>query len=92
MTKKQIRETLSTIIAKLNDNLSFFNDDSELVEISDLLQELEGKIENIDDIDIKYHWNVISSLLQKFNLNEWVNKKPPITTLDRKQQSLLEFI
>ena len=54
--------------------------------------ELEGKIENIDDIDIKYHWNVISSLLQKFNLNEWVNKKPPITTLDRKQQSLLEFI
>ena len=45
MTKNQIRQPLSMIIAKLNDNLSFFNDDSELVEISDLLQELEGKIE-----------------------------------------------
>jgi len=45
MTKKQIRNTLSMIIGKLNDNLSFFNDDSELVEISDLLQKLEGEIE-----------------------------------------------
>ena len=54
--------------------------------------ELEGNVEDIDDIDIKYHWNIISSLLQKFNLGQWVNKKPPITTLDRKQQSLLEFV
>ena len=44
MTKKQIRKTLNIIIDKLNDNLSFFNNDSELVKISDLLQELEGKI------------------------------------------------
>ena len=44
MTKKQIRKTLNIIIDKLNDNLSFFNNDSELVKISDLLQELVGKI------------------------------------------------
>jgi hypothetical protein len=54
--------------------------------------ELEGNIDSIDDIDIKYHWNIISNLLQKFDLSQWVNKKPLITVLDRKQQSLLEFI
>ena len=54
--------------------------------------ELEGNVDNIDDIDIKYHWNIISNLLQKFQLNQWINKKPPITALDRKQQSLLEFV
>ena len=54
--------------------------------------ELEGNVESIDDIDIKYHWNIISNLLQKFDLKQWVNKKPPLTALDRKQQSLLEFV
>ena len=54
--------------------------------------ELEGYVDTIDDIDIKYHWNIISNLLQKFDLVQWVNKKPPLTTLDRKQQSLLEFV
>tara|TARA_R110000751_G_scaffold119302_8_gene219772 strand:- start:1894 stop:4131 length:2238 start_codon:yes stop_codon:yes gene_type:complete len=54
--------------------------------------ELEGYVDTIDDIDIKYHWNIISNLLQKFSLPQWINKKPPLTTLDRKQQSLLEFV
>ena len=54
--------------------------------------ELEGNVDSIDDIDIKYHWNIISNLLQKFDLTQWINKKPPITALDRKQQSLLEFV
>lgn len=54
--------------------------------------ELEGYVDSIDDIDIKYHWNIISNLLQKFDLAQWINKKPPLTTLDRKQQSLLEFV
>tara|TARA_Y100001951_G_C11061435_1_gene141070 strand:- start:127 stop:276 length:150 start_codon:yes stop_codon:yes gene_type:complete len=44
LSKEQIRGKLNTIIKKLDENLSFFNDDSELVEISDLLQELEGQI------------------------------------------------
>ncbi len=44
MTKKQIRKTLSMIIEKLDNNLSFVNHDSEFVEISDLLQQLEHKI------------------------------------------------
>ena len=54
--------------------------------------ELEGNVESIDDIDIKYHWNIVSNLLQKFNLTQWVNKKPLLTVMDRKQQSLLEFV
>ena len=54
--------------------------------------ELEGYVDTIDDIDIKYHWNIISNLLQKFDLVQWINKKPPLTILDRKQQSLLEFV
>ena len=57
-----------------------------------ILVELEGNVDTIDDIDIKYHWNIISNLLQKFDLAQWVNKKPPLTALDRKQQSLLEFV
>ena len=42
--KETNRETLSMIIEKLNNNLSFINHDSEFVEISDLLQQLEHKI------------------------------------------------
>ena len=53
---------------------------------------LDSLVNDIDDIDIHYHWGIISNLLSKFQLNEWVKKKPPLTLLDKKQQSLLEWI
>jgi DNA polymerase elongation subunit (family B) len=53
---------------------------------------LSQQVDNIDDIDIKYHWDIISSLLQKFGLSNHMRRKPPITTMDTKQRQLLDFI
>ena len=53
---------------------------------------LKETIKDIEEIDIRYYWDTISGLLQKFKLNEWVRKKPPITVLDKKQQSLMEWL
>ena len=53
---------------------------------------LESMVNSIDEIDIRYYWDTISTLLKKFQLMEWVKKKPPLTVLDKKQQSLLEWI
>ena len=53
---------------------------------------LESMIKSIDEIDIRYYWDTISTLLNKFQLVEWVKKKPPLTVLDNKQQSLMEWI
>ena len=53
---------------------------------------LESLVEDIDEIDIRYYWDTISTLLQKFQLTEWVRKKPPLTLLDKKQQSLMAWM
>ena len=53
---------------------------------------LESLVEDIDEIDIRYYWDTISTLLQKFQLTEWVRKKPPLTVLDKKQQSLMDWM
>ena len=53
---------------------------------------LESLVEDIGEIDIVYHWNMISGLLDKFGLQEYVKKKPPLTVIDKKQKSLLEFV
>jgi DNA polymerase I len=53
---------------------------------------LEQFVKSKDDIDIKYHWNIITSLMKKFSLERWVKKKVPITVLDKNQQSLMEFV
>ena len=49
-------------------------------------------VKNKSDIDVRYHWNIISSLLQKFKLDEWVKKDPPLTIIDDKQQTLMDYI
>jgi len=49
-------------------------------------------VKNKSDIDVRYHWNIISSLLQKFKLDEWVKKDPPLTIIDDKQRSLMDYI
>ena len=53
---------------------------------------LESTVSSIDKIDITYHWDIISTLLHKFTLTEWIKKAPPLTLLDKKQQSLMEWI
>jgi len=53
---------------------------------------LKETIKSVDEIDITYYWDTISNLLTKFNLKEHVKKKPPLTMLDKKQQSLAEWI
>ena len=53
---------------------------------------LKELVKNVDEIDIFYYWDTISVLLQKFSLTEWVKKKPPLTLVDKKQQSLMEWM
>ena len=53
---------------------------------------LDSLVKDIDDIDIHYHWDIISTLLGKFQLQTWVKKKPPLTLIDKKQQSLMEWM
>tara|TARA_R110000765_G_scaffold335344_2_gene425737 strand:+ start:4694 stop:6913 length:2220 start_codon:yes stop_codon:yes gene_type:complete len=53
---------------------------------------LDSMVKDIEEIDILYYWDTISVLLQKFTLSEWIKKKPPLTLLDKKQQSLMEWI
>ena len=53
---------------------------------------LESTVSDNEEVDIRYYWDIISTLLDKFTLREWVKKKPPITVLDKKQQSLAEWI
>ena len=53
---------------------------------------LTDTIKDINEIDIRYYWDTITTLLQKFKLDEWVRKKPPITVVDKKQKSLMEWI
>jgi DNA polymerase I len=49
-------------------------------------------VNDVEEIDIFYYWDTISVLLQKFSLTEWVKKKPPLTLVDKKQQSLMEWM
>ena len=53
---------------------------------------VEQLVNNKIDLDVKYHWDIISSLLNKFQLEDWVKKNPPLTLIDRKQQTLMEWI
>jgi len=53
---------------------------------------LKETIKDINEIDIRYYWDTITTLLQKFKLEEWVRKKPPLTVIDKKQKSLMEWI
>ena len=53
---------------------------------------LKEQIKSIDEIDITYYWDTVSNLLKKFGLQDYVKKKPPLTMLDKKQQSLAEWI
>ena len=49
-------------------------------------------IESIDEIDLRYYWDTISTLLDKFQLKSYIKKRPPLTVIDKKQKSLMEWI
>jgi hypothetical protein len=53
---------------------------------------LESMVKDIEDIDITYYWDTVSTLLHKFQLSTYVKRKPPITLIDKKQKDLLEWL
>ena len=53
---------------------------------------LMEQVHSLNEIDVRYHWDVINTLLQKFGLENHITKKPPITVMDKKQRQLLDFI
>ena len=53
---------------------------------------IEQLVSSKVDLDVKYHCDVITKLLKKFQLDDWCKKNPPLTLIDSKQKSLMEFI
>ena len=49
-------------------------------------------VKSKSDLDVQYYWNIVSKLLDKFGLAHTIQKKAPLTLLDRKQQSLMEWV
>jgi hypothetical protein len=49
-------------------------------------------VKDIDEIDLRYYWDTISTLLERFKLKSYIRKRPPLTVIDKKQKSLMEFI
>ena len=44
------------------------------------------------ELDVRYYWDIVSRLLDKFGLKHLVRKNPPLTILDKSQKSLMEFV
>ena len=53
------------------------------------IQEL---VKDKSELDVKYYWDIISNQLRKFQLEEWMKKKVPLTIIDKKQRSLMDWI
>ena len=53
---------------------------------------LEQQVSKVEEIDMKYHWQIINNLLKKFRLEDWVRKSPSITVIDKKQRQLMDFV
>ena len=53
---------------------------------------LTDRISDVDEIDLRYYWDTISTLLEKFQLKHHIKKRPPLTVIDKKQKSLMEWI
>ena len=53
---------------------------------------IEQLVESKTDLDVSYYWDIISRLLDKFGLKHMIKKKAPLTILDRKQKSLMEWV
>ena len=53
---------------------------------------IEQLVESKTDLDVSYYWDIVSRLLIKFWLKHMIKKNPPLTILDRKQKSLMEWV
>ena len=53
---------------------------------------IEQMVHNKIDLDVKYHWDIITNLLNKFQLEDWTKKNPPLTLIDIHQKTLMEFV
>ena len=53
---------------------------------------IEQLVTSKTDLDVRYYWDIVSKLLDKFGVERMIKKNPPLTILDRKQQSLLEWV
>ena len=53
---------------------------------------IQEMVKDKSELDVKYYWDIISRLLEKFALKTWIKKNPPLTLIDRKQQSLMEWL
>ena len=53
---------------------------------------IEQLVKNKIDLDVKYHWDIITKLLNKFKLEDWGKKNPPLTLIDIHQKTLMEFV
>ena len=49
-------------------------------------------VESKSELDVRYYWDIVSNLLNKFSLSSYIKKNPPLTLIDRKQQSIMEWI
>ena len=53
---------------------------------------LKQIVESKTDLDVRYYWNIVSKLLDKFGLKHKIKKDVPLTLLDKKQKSLMEWL
>jgi DNA polymerase elongation subunit (family B) len=53
---------------------------------------IEQLVTSKTDLDVRYYWDIVSRLLDKFGVGHMIKKNPPLTILDRKQKSLLEWV
>ena len=53
---------------------------------------IQEMVKDKSELDVKYYWDIISRLLEKFSLKTWIKKNPPLTLIDKKQQSLMEWL
>ena len=49
-------------------------------------------VKSIDEVDMRYYWDTINTLLDKFGLKRYIRKRPALTLIDKKQQSLMEWL
>ena len=54
--------------------------------------QLVENVKSLDEIDLRYYWDTISTLLEKFQLSDYIKKRPPLTVIDKQQKSLMEWI
>ena len=53
---------------------------------------IQEMVKDKSELDVKYYWDIISRQLDKFSLKTWVKKNPPLTLIDKKQKSLMEWL